>query len=64
MNLKWRDLLRPMKENSSTKTSGIKNCFNRAFILLPLAKILAFRRRANHFAESDTEKGQETERGM
>ena len=41
-----------------------KKLFNRAFLLLPLAKILAFRRRANHFAESDTEKGQETERGM
>ena len=41
-----------------------KKLYNRAFILLPLAKILAFRRRANHFAESDTEKGQETERGM
>ena len=41
-----------------------KKLLNRGILLLPLAKILAFRRRANHFAESDTEKGQETERGM
>ena len=41
-----------------------KKCFNCTFILLPLAKIRAFRRRANHFAESDTEKEQETEEGI